>query len=237
MRTRATVRPLAPYRDLEEVGRAIIVGEPGEPVDLQDWTPANDQSLFEITTSKLKISQIYAYGGGEAVLRLLRMAAPLGKRFFYGLEAAALKADAPVVVVHSRRELIAARKLLPAAAVVAHRAEDPGADGYHWRPLKGRQVILAPANTERGHAQAARAAELLHEIGARDVRLLIWPLCRRDATGWRQFRRTIPPGYGFVEASREDWNIANAGELLEMAEPLAAPDDATPAGAPASAAA
>jgi hypothetical protein len=215
---KATVDPLNPHWHLTQVTRAILVGRPGHPVDLGDWTPAGEQTLFQVTASQLSLSELRMRGGDRPVADLLRLAAPLGRRLLYGLERLALKPDAPAVVVPTRRALIAAQGLLPDAAVVAWRSD---AREVHWLALRGRSVILAlPAGAD-GRARAQAAAGALAEAGIDDVRILVWPICRRDAGGWRQVRAEIPDGYDFADACADGWTARHAGALLDMAAPAA----------------
>ncbi|MBK1667383.1 hypothetical protein CKO28_04985 [Rhodovibrio sodomensis] len=218
---KATVKAIR-RNQLAELEKAVVVGAlDAEDDPLEDYDPVAGQALYHVDPSSLAVRDLLEIGGTDAVVRFLFAAAPFDREPLYGLEALALKPDAPVIVVQSRRALQAGRRLFPDAAVIAHKVGEVKAADYHWAPLKGRRVVIAPTNCRLGLQQGDEVAQLALAAGAGPVEIMDWPLYLKSASGYRALYRELPAGYDLAHALGDGWTGDTAGELLSLTQRVA----------------
>lgn len=93
-------------------------------------------------------------------------------RPLYGLHQLAQKPQAPVVVAEGEKAADAAARLLPDHVATTSPGGSNAAEKADWRPLEGRNVLIWPDNDDPGRKYAVAVSRLLHEAGARSVRVI-----------------------------------------------------------------
>jgi hypothetical protein len=127
-------------------------------------------------------------------------------RPLYGLDALALKPDAPVLIPEGEKCRAAGAGALPPYAVVSWPGGSKGIGYVDWRPLRGRDVVLWPDADKAGreamlgwidHSGVLHrgVAQHLHAIGVRSLRMV-------DPDG-------MPKGWDLADAldpDRDGWS-------------------------------
>lgn len=113
-----------------------------------------------------------------------RVQAPPEPRLLYGADELAKRPDAPVLVVEGEKTADEARQKpwLENYVVVTWPGGSRAVDKAAWKLLAGRKVTIFPDNDWPGIRAAWRIGDILHRVGAREVRV-VWPP-RGFPTNW-----------------------------------------------------
>jgi putative DNA primase/helicase len=128
------------------------------------------------------------------------------KRPLYGLQRAAERPSAPMVVCEGEKAADAAARLLPSFVAVTSPNGSKSAGKADWSPLRGREVTIWPDADTPGFEYARQVAKLARAAGARSAEIAKPPVDAKD-------------GWDAADALAEGWTPARAAELIAAAGP------------------
>lgn len=190
--------------------------EDPEPVGLDDLP--SSAGPVRILRAALSPGAARQSAGLDAVRALVALAPPAGINQFYGIDDLLDPGRDLVIISQNRLAADAARKIFPTAAALAHSVGRTDPATYDWSVLKAKSVLLAPAHCAAGQVSAAIAAAFAIQAGARDVRVIEWPIIVPAIDGGFAIRDgMLPKRYDMQKALEEGWREEHSQALLDLA--------------------
>jgi putative DNA primase/helicase len=157
-------------------GRYVYLTETGEIVTaVYRW----DFVDAEGKPDKITLPLTYGTLDGEEKWHCKAPPVPSG---LYRLPQLVAEMTKPVLVVEGEKTADAAVGLFPDMAVVTWRGGSNAVTKADWARLSNRSVVIWPDNDEPGQKAADHVAQMLHEIGAAEVRIVEVPV--KWPNGW-----------------------------------------------------